>query len=485
MENYLEEPFVMVIFGATGDLAHHKLIPALFSIYKQAKLPKKFLIIGFSRREISKFEFRESFEQFYGKDRWDDFTNHLIYLQSDFSEKEGYLDLMRILSDFDKDCGFSVQKLLYLATPPVNYDDILDNLEKTDLSNRENTKNTKKVKIIVEKPFGKDLKTAEYLENRLYKIFKEEQIFRVDHYLGKETVQNVIAFRFANGIFEPVWNNKFIDHVQITFAESKGIGTRGKFFDGVGTLRDITQNHIMQLLAAVAMDQPVSFEREAIRDARAKAINTINCLTPYEVTKFVVRGQYEGYGSEKDVDTRSMTETFTALKLYVNTSRFKDVPFYIRAGKMMPKNSVYISIVFIQTCHILFKEYGCPEIGNVLTIKIQPDEGITLRVIAKEPGDKLALGTVNMKFKYEEEFGEKIKDAYEKILLDILSGDQMLFNRTDELQSSWRFITQILNGWELQNAKSSWKMPRYRKGTWGPKEAVDLIEKDNRKWIES
>lgn len=479
----LKEPFVMVIFGATGDLAYHKLIPALFSIYKQAKLSKKFLIIGFSRRDISSYQFRESFEQFYGKDKWDDFTNHLIYQQGDFSKKEGYLSLMKILADFDKDSGVFVQKLLYLATPPANYDDILDNIEKTKFSGK--LKNKNKVKIIVEKPFGKDLKTAEYLENRLSKIFEEEQIFRVDHYLGKETVQNMIAFRFANGIFEPVWNNKFIDHVQITFAESKGVGARGKFFDGVGILRDITQNHIMQLLAAVAMDQPVSFEREAIRDARAKAIQAISYISSDQISKFVVRGQYEGYGKESDVDSKSKTETFAALKLFVNTSRLQGVPFYIRAGKMMPKNSVYISIVFIQTCHILFKEYGCPEIGNVLTIKIQPDEGITLRVIAKEPGDKLALGTVNMKFTYQDEFGEKIKDAYEKILLDILAGDQMLFNRTDELQSSWRFITQILKSWKLQNSSSKWKMPIYKKGTWGPKEAVDLIEKDNRKWIES
>lgn len=478
------EAFTMVIFGATGDLAHHKLVPALFSLFRQNKLPKNFKIIGFSRREISDFEYRESFEQFYGRNEWDEFSSHLTYQQGNFGEDSGYLNLIKDLEDFDKRLGYFVPRFFYLATPPNNYDEILDNIEKTKLSDEGGSENRKKVRVIVEKPFGKDLETAERLEKRLSKIFEEEQIFRVDHYLGKETVQNMIAFRFANGIFEPVWNNKFIDHVQITFAEKKGIEKRGKFFDGVGMLRDVTQNHLMQLLAAVAMEQPKSFEREDIRNARADVIKSLKMIDPKDVEKFVVRGQYEGYRKEKDVDPKSNTGTYAALKLFVDTPRFQGVPFYLRAGKMMPKDSVYISIVFIQTCHILFKEYGCPEIGNVLTIRIQPNEGIGLRVIAKKPGDKLALGEVNMNFTYEEEFGEKPKDAYEKILMDIFAGDQMLFNRTDELQSSWKFITKILEGWEVLIKSKKWEMPVYKRGTWGPKESVDLMERDNRKWIE-
>ena len=302
--------------------------------------------------------------------------------------------------------------------------------------------------------------------------------------MAKETVQNMITFRFANGIFEPVWNKNYIDHVQITFSEKQGIGTRGKFFDGVGILRDVGQNHIMQLIAAVAMDQPKSFEKEAIRDERFKVIDSLRPIKPAEVSKFTVRGQYEGYLNEADVDKKSNTGTFNALKLFVDTDRFKGVPFYVRAGKHMPSSTVYISIVFIQTCHILFKEFGCPEIGNVLTIKIQPDEGISMRVIAKKPGDKVTLGNVNMKFTYEEEFGEKLRNAYEKILLDIFSGDQLLFNRTDELHSSWEFITKILKGWEIQSASGKWKMPKYKKETWGPKESFDLIENDGRKWLD-
>jgi len=319
---------------------------------------------------------------------------------------------------------------------------------------------------------------AEVLQ-KLSEIFEEKQIFRVDHYLGKETLQNMLAFRFANGIFEPIWNKDYIDHVQITFAEKNGIETRGKFFDGVGILRDVGQNHLMQLIAAVVMEQPKSFKKEDLRDARAKAIESINYIEPNEAAKNVVRGQYQGYRKEKDVLPNSNTETFTAFKFFLNTPRFEGIPFYVRAGKKMPKDEVTISIVFLQTCHILFKEYGCPEIGNVLTIRIQPDEGIYLRIIAKKPGSKLALETVNMHFTYEESFKTKGIEAYEKVLVDIFSGDQMLFSRSDELASSWEFITKILEGW----GKGGSKLQIYESGSWGPKEADDLIERDGKKWL--
>jgi len=470
--------FVMVIFGATGDLAQNKLIPALFSLFSQNKLSGNFSIIGFSRREMPDVEFRKFFREFSDRKGWAEFSKHLFYQRGTFEDKSAYKNLIKKLKLFDKKNKTLMARFFYLATPPQNYETILDFMKKTRLSEGEG------IRIIIEKPFGKDLDTAVALDEKLHKIFKEEQIFRVDHYLGKETVQNMLAFRFANGIFEPVWNKNFIDHVQITFAESGGIGRRGKFFDGVGILRDVAQNHLMQILAAVAMEQPVSFEKEAIRDARAKVIQAINCIEPEDVPKFVIRGQYQGYRSEGDVDNNSKTETFAAMKLFIDTERFKGVPFYLRAGKMMPKSTVYVSIVFIQTCHILFKEYGCPEIGNVLTIKIQPDEGISMQVIAKKPGEKLSLETVNMKFTYKEEFEGKIKDAYEKVLLDIFSGDQMLFNRSDELASSWEFITKILKGWEKED-KKGFRIKSYEKGSWGSEESVDLIKQDNREWIEA
>ncbi len=314
---------------------------------------------------------------------------------------------------------------------------------------------------------------------KLSEIFEEKQIFRVDHYLGKETLQNMLAFRFANGVFEPVWNKNFIDHIQIIWAEEQGIKERGNFFDGVGLLRDVGQNHLMQLITAVAMESPKSFSKEGVRDARAEVIKKIRCVEPNEVSENVVRGQYENYRLEKNVAKNSNTETFVAMKMFVDTDRMANIPFYVRMGKKMPKNLVEISIVFIQTCHILFKEYGCPEIGNVLVFRIQPDEGINLRVIAKKPGAKLSLGTVNMNFSYEDQFKTNGADAYEKVLLDIFAGDQMLFNRSDELESSWEFITKILNGWKNHESE----VISYESGTWGPKEADLLIEKDGRKWI--
>ena len=484
----------MVIFGATGDLARHKLFPALFSLYKQKRLPENFYIIGFARRVFSDDDFRSLIGEQLKTDspEYAEFAKNVYYEQGLFDEKNGYEKLIERLNKFDEKVGACIMRLFYLATPPDNYDAILDHLLSTKLSEGCGQGSSKWTKLVIEKPFGKDLETAQELDRRLAEIFEEKQIFRVDHYLGKETVQNMLAFRFANGIFDPIWSSKYIDHVQITFAEKKGVAGRGKFFDGVGILRDVAQNHLMQLIATVAMEQPKSFMKEDVRDARAKAIHAIKYIEPSDVSSRVVRGQYAGYHDEKDVMKDSTTETFVAMKLEVDTPRFSGVPFYVRAGKHMPKDTVEISIVFIQTCHILFKEYGCPEEGNVLTIRIQPDEGITLRMIAKKPFDSahgkpgLALTTVNMGFNYSDEFGGKGADAYEKILTDIFSGDQTLFNRSDELESSWEFITKILKGWsEVQNSSrfNREKIKNYNEGEWGPKEATELIEKDGRKWI--
>lgn len=469
----MDSPFIMVIFGATGDLSQNKLIPALFSLFKQNFLPKDFFVIGFSRREISSEDFRKFFPKISKDRKWEEFAQHLSYQNGDFAEKKGYLALIDKLNDIDKKIGACITRFFYLATPPQNYETILGFLSLTKLSEGCGQGSSKWTRIIIEKPFGKDLETAQMLDKKLSQIFEERQIFRVDHYLGKETVQNIIAFRFANGIFEPVWNKNFIDHVQITFAEKEGIKGRGKFFDGVGTLRDVGQNHLMQLLSAVAEEQPRSFTKEDLRDARAKLINSVR------FSNESVRGQYKSYKNEKDVAPGSDTETFAALKLFVDTKRFANVPFYIRAGKKMKKNLVEISVVFIQTCHILFKEYGCPEIGNVITFRIQPDEGISLRFIAKQPGGKLALNPVNMHFTYKESYGTRGLEAYEKVLIDIFSGDQMLFNRSDELASSWKLITDILNKWKKEKVK----VQTYSDGTWGPKEADDLIKKDHRQWI--
>lgn len=481
----LKSPFILVIFGATGDLAQKKLIPALFALYLKNKLPEDFYIIGFSRRALSHPDFHKHFEEEINHDKWHEFKNHLIYQTGSFEDEKGYLDLDKKLLEIDEKLGACTARFFYLATPPDHYETILDKLVSTHLSegcgspsaeaSRDKHEAQSFTRLIIEKPFGKDIEMARRLDKKLSEIFQEKQIFRVDHYLGKETVQNLLAFRFANSIFEPVWKAEFIDHVQITFAEEGGIGNRGRFFDGVGELRDVAQNHLMQLIAAVAMEQPKSFTREDIRNERAKVIESLRLAEG----ESVVRGQYEGFKNEKNVAPDSDTETFVAMKLHVNTTRFENVPFYIRAGKKMPKEVVEISIVFIQTCHILFKEYGCPEIGNVLTFRIQPHEGINLRFIAKTPGDKLSLAPVNMHFNYHESFGTHGLEAYEKVLLDIFSGDQVLFNRSDELESSWRLITEVLDSWQGKGGTPD----VYSEGKWGPDGARELIEKDNKKWI--
>ncbi len=499
-------PFVIVIFGGTGDLAQHKLLPALYSLFCKGSLGDKFYIVAFARREFSDEEYRKmigeewalgrkpAFATGYGEAKWEAFVKNVYYSQGYFDEIYGYEELNKRLNVFDKEVGACITRLFYLATPPDKYLSILHKLKESKLSAFAKTRADKSagdVRLAIEKPFGKDLESAIELDKVLDEIFEEKQIYRVDHYLAKETVQNMLAFRFANGIFEPVWNKKYLDHVQITFAEKKGIAGRGSFFDGTGILRDVAQNHLLQLLATIAMEAPKSFSKEAVRDARAAAIKAIRPIDSESVGNQVVRAQYEGYRREPGVATDSVTETFVAMRLFVDTERFEGVPFYIRAGKKMAEDVVEIKLVFIQTCHLLFKEYGCPEIGNVLTIRIQPNEGIGMRVVVKHPGSKLALDTVDMKFSYREEFGVSRDEAYEKLLLDIFSGDQMLFNRSDELASSWRLISQIMEGWS-SNAKASTnaratadkeKIPVYASGTWGPKEADELIERDGKKWI--
>ena len=478
----MNSPFVIVIFGATGDLAQHKLLPALYSLFRNKSLGEKFYIVGFARREFSDVEYRHMLGdelEVHKESEWQEFSENIYYQQGMFDEEAGYKALIQKLNGFDTEIGACITRLFYLATPPDNYETILSYLESTKLSEGCGQGSEKWTRLAIEKPFGRDLDTARHLDALLAKIFEERQIYRVDHYLGKETMQNMIAFRFANSIFEPVWNKEHIDHVQITWAEKEGVRTRGKFFDGIGILRDVGQNHLLQMLATVAMEQPNGFFKESVRDARANAIKAIHCPDVKDIKNVFVRGQYKGYRQEKNVSLESQTDTFIAAKLFVDTPRFKDVPFYVRAGKKMAEEVMEIKVVFKQTCHILFKEYGCPEVGNVLTIRIQPNEGITMRVIAKRPGNTLSLDTVDMRFSYHQSFGGHGADAYEKILLDILSGDQMLFNRSDELESSWHLISTILKGWEEEKKD----IPFYEEGTWGPDVAGRLIESDGRKWL--
>jgi glucose-6-phosphate 1-dehydrogenase len=480
-------PFALIIFGGTGDLALHKLFPALFSLFTQGLLSETFSITGFSRRAFSDEEYRDFIRSSLTSEQdelLNSFLQHVYYQQGLFDEKDGYEQLIPRLNQIDSHVVGCITRVFYLATPPDNYENILNYLKDTKLSEGCGQGTNQWTRIAIEKPFGKDLETAKALDKKLEDVFDEKQIFRVDHYLGKDSMQNLLTFRFANGIFEPVWNRGFIDHVQITASETVDISNRGRFYDGVGHLRDWGQNHLLQIAAALAMEQPRSFTREGVRDVRASALKSIRPVKPEQISDMFVRGQYEGYRQTPDVDPDSLTETFVAFKMFFDTPRFFNVPFYLRSGKNMAEHRIEISIVFVQTCHVLFKEYGCPEIGNVLRIRLnEPKEGINFTVIAKKPGATFGLDTIDLSFTYKDHFGTGASDAYQKLLLDIFTGDQMLFNRSDELESTWEYITSILDGWKLENQNGHRNIYGYAPGSWGPKESDDLMAKDGKTWL--
>lgn len=500
-------PFVMIIFGATGDLTAKKLMPAIYNMTSEKFLPAsrqggpdKFYIVGFGRREMSTEKFREIMREALLKyfdatkldeEVWDKLSVNLYYQQGVFEQKEPYQKLVELLLSFDKEAGACITRYFYLATPPQYYSTILSHLEKSKLAEGCGQASRKWTRVLIEKPFGRDAESARDLETQLSKTFEEKQIYRIDHYLGKEAIQNIIAFRFANGIFEPVWNKDYIDHVQITMAETLGVETHANFYEGVGALRDVMQNHMLQMLAEVAMEQPYNFSAESVRRARRDAISSIKLIPEDEVDKFVVRGQYDkgtvlggkvvAYRGEEKVDKASATETYVAMKVFLEGKRWQGVPWYLRTGKRLAKDAVEISIVFKQTCHILFREVGCPEEGNILTMRISPNPGIGVRFVLKPPGHKFKLTTANMDFSYKTTFAKDREiDAYEHILEEIFRGDQMLFNDSREMHAAWKFINPILKHWEKSSPP---KFPNYKAGSMGPKEGNELIERDGRKWI--
>jgi glucose-6-phosphate 1-dehydrogenase len=485
-------PLVMVIFGATGDLMHRKLMPALYHLVRDGEVSRDIYIVGVGRRKITTDQFRElmatSARAMYGEafdqSLWEHLTERMHYTQGHFEENVLYEDLTKLLAEFDEELKACVPRFFYLATPPEHYETILKHLHNSKLSEGCGQGTSLYTRVLIEKPFGKDLMTARRLDELLGTIFEERQIYRIDHYLGKETLQNILSFRFANGIFEPTWNNNFIDHVQITLAEDVGVGKRGAFYDGVGTLRDVVQNHMLEMLALVAMDQPRAFDAISIRDERVKVMNAIHPVGgAKDVASMSVRGQYEGYTKEANVDPHSNTETFVALKLMLDLPRWHGVPFYLRTGKALEKKVTEISIHFKKpvVCYgdvCLFPEDKV--LRNVLAIRVEPDEGIALRLMAKKPGFGMALAPVEMEFTYKQAFSQiEQPEAYERLLLDTIRGDQTLFARTDGIEASWQLVTKILQGWMGQK-----KPPiTYKKGSWGPKEAEDFIHKDGKHWF--
>jgi len=497
------DPCAVIIFGATGDLAQRKLLPTLAHLMHDHPLPQGFCIVAFARRPLTDEQWRamalNSVNQYMAEnDKLDSaaqqaFAQRLFYCQSTFEDSEGYMRLAQLLEKLDREQGTGGNRIFYLATPPDTDPGIIAHLDKSGLAHpAHNDQSGHKpwTHIIIEKPFGHDLPSAQKLNRELAHVFNEKQIYRIDHYMGKETVQNILAFRFANGIFEPLWNQHYIDHVQILVAESLGIGTRAEFYEGEGAIRDIVQNHIMQVLCLTTMETPVAFDAEAIRDEKVKVLRAIPPLKPEEVARQTVRGQYTagtvegqhvvGYKQEKGVDPQSTTETFVALKLFVENWRWEDVPFYIRTGKHLPTRNTEVTIQFKRVPHLLYKPSETKGlVPNRLTLRIQPDEGISLKIGAKVPGAERHLRSVDMGFSYNTAFGIQSPEAYERLIADCMLGDSTLFIRRDEIEASWKIIDSITHAWKHMPADTVYPYPA---GTWGPKQADALIENDGRKW---
>ncbi len=492
------EPSVMVIFGATGDLTHRKLIPALYNLALDRRLPTNFSIVAFARRpyndETFQAEALTSINTFSRRRPiqpaiWEEFGKHIHYVQSDFNDLEGYKKLSDLLNKLDQEHGTGGNRLFYLSTNPSDYETIVDNLGKAGLARPQRPGSDQWTRVIIEKPFGHDLDSALELNENISQVFRENQVYRIDHYLGKETVQNILVFRFANSIFEPLWNREYVDHIQIAVAEEVGVEGRGPYYDTSGTIRDMVQNHMMQVLSLICMEPPSNFDANSVRDEKTKVLRAIAPLTPDEVVQRTMRGQYgsglimgqpvPGYRQEERVNPESITDTYVAIKLFVDNWRWAGVPIYLRTGKRLPKRTSEVTLQFKQVPHGLFGADSTSLEPNVLTMQIQPNEGISLKFGAKVPGQTMNIRPVTMDFRFGQSFGVSAADAYERLILDAMLGDSTLFARRDEVEQAWAIVTSILEGWKLHMPP---RFPNYEAGSWGPKEADEFIERDGRRW---
>jgi glucose-6-phosphate 1-dehydrogenase len=480
------EPCAMVIFGASGDLTKRKLFPALYSLAVRRLLPEKFGVVGVARSEESDDDFRARMKaavQEFGRDPfredvWEELAAGMRYVATDFADDGGEDRVVEMLTELDKERGTAGNRVYYCAVPPSAFEPIVEAIGK-----RRSAEGW--TRLIVEKPFGHDLASAQELNALLERHFEESEIYRIDHYLGKETVQNMLALRFANGIFEPIWNRQFIDHVQITVAESIGIEGRAAYYEQAGAIRDIFQNHLLQLVALTAMEPPIDFTSDSVRNEKVKVLKSMHTPGP----KNVVRGQYgrgyvegeevPGYREEPGVDPNSMTETFVAAKLYVDNWRWADTPFYVRAGKRLARRETTIAIQFKRAPHPPFEELAAEGLRpNVLLIHIQPDEGVSLAIGAKVPGQGMQIRTVHMDFLYGGAFRADMPEAYERLLLDCMRGDSTLFTRADEVTEQWQLVDTIVAAWRRDKPS----FPNYPAGTWGPPSSDDLVHRDGRSW---
>lgn len=493
----LAEPCTIVIFGATGDLTHRKLVPALYNIAQDGDLPHGTRIVGFARRDKSDEQFREELaemnakvsRQAHDENVWKEFASDIFYHQSTFNAADGYASLAAKLTELEDNSGGAGNRLFYLSSAPEFFDDILEHLKKAGLNEN---RDGKWARVIVEKPFGKDLATAQHLNEVLKTTFHEADTYRIDHYLGKETAQNIMVLRFANAIFEPLWNNRFINHVQVTCSEDLGMeGGRGGYYDTAGALRDMVQNHLLQLISLMAMEPPVDLSADGVRDAKVNVLRALRPMSsPQDVAHNVVRAQYTegsvngekapGYREEDRVNPESLTEAYVALRLHIDNWRWEGVPFYLRMGKRLPKKATEISIHFKKAPNVLFNKLHVDSRENVLVIRIQPDEGNSLRMVSKIPGANMRMESVKMDFRYSTSFGKASPEAYERLLLDAMSGDATLFARRDEVETAWKFIDEIQHAWH--QSVSPPPMAEYEAGSWGPTEADALLAQDGHLW---
>jgi glucose-6-phosphate 1-dehydrogenase len=485
----------MVIFGASGDLSKRKLLPALYRLAYERRLPSTFSVIGTSRSPLTDDAFRdkmrEAVKQFledspFDEELWKSFATNLHYVAGNMGDAGLYKAIK------DKLAQLRVPNVLfYLSIQPSYYGPVVDAIGEAGLgqggASGEGGPGGWR-RIVIEKPFGNDLASARALNDRIHRVFPENEVYRIDHYLGKETVQNVLAFRFGNGIFEPVWNRRYVNHVQITAAESIGVEGRGAYYQEAGALRDMIQNHLLQVTATIAMEPSAVYEPDAVRDERAKLLRSIRILTPEEVPLYAVAGQYKGFRQEPGVDPGSMTDTFAAVTFFIENWRWAGVPFYVRSGKKLPKRATEIAIQYNSAPHALFTPDGTNPVAatpegttmrpNLLILRIQPEEGISLRFLSKLPGSGMRLRPVSMDFNYGSSFGERSPSAYETLLVDAMTGDATLYTRQDMVEASWRAVQPILDDW----ATRKFDFPNYEPGTWGPAAADEMLARQGHVW---